>query len=243
MFVVATADFELYHDVVGELQDRAVSFTTIDPGAAVPPETTTVIVGPEDPHPTSADVEVVTATPGRGRQAVESALAVNANHDGRRIVGVDPGARPGIAVLVGATVVAAFQVPLSEAPALIREELAEADDPLVRIGDGARLHRVQLLEALSDVPVEVVDETGTTPSLGTGAGGSADILAAVNIARRAGHVVDPDRPDPTAGELTAIKEKSRRESPTGRELPDSLARRVAVGELTLSEALARHREE
>ena len=242
MLVVATADFELYHDVVGELRDRSVSFTTIDPGTAVPPEATAVIVGPDDPQPAGDEATVVTATPGHGRQAVETALAVDADQDGRRIIGVDPGARPGIAVLVGATVVAAFQVPIGEAPSLIREEVAEAEDPLVRIGDGARLHRVQLLEALSELPVEVVDETGTTPSLGTGASGSADILAAVNIARRAGRVVDPDRPEPTSGELTAIKEKSRRESPTDRELPDGLARQVALGELTLSEALTRHRE-
>lgn len=243
MLVVATADFELYHDVVEELQDRAVPFTTVDPGTTVPPETTAVIVGPEDPQPASEDVPVVTATPGKGRQAVETALTVNTDRDGRRIIGVDPGARPGIAVLVGTTVVAAFQVPLSDAPELIREEVAEADAPLVRVGDGARLHRVQLLEELSDVPVEVVDETGTTPSLGAGARGSADILAAVNIARRAGQAVDPDRPEPTAGELTAIKEKSRRESPTNRELPDALARRVALGDLTLSEARLRHRED
>lgn len=243
MLVVATDDFEVYHDVVGELQERDLSFTTVDPGASVPAATTAVIVGPDDPHPSTEAATVVTATPGQGRQAVESALAAAADQDGPRIIGVDPGARPGIAVLVGTTVVAAFQVPIGQAPNLIREELADATDPLVRIGDGARLHRIQLLEALADVPVEVVDETGTTPSLGTGASGSADILAAVNIARRAGRVVDPDRPEPTAGELTAIKEKSRRQSPTDRELPDDLARKVALGELTLSQALSRHRGE
>lgn len=243
MLVVATDDFEVYHDVIGELEDRSLTFTTITPGTPVPPETTAVIVGPDDPHPTDDDVAVVTATPGRGRQAVEAALAADTARDGRRIVGVDPGARPGIAVLVDNLVVAAFQVPLAEAPSIIREELADASDPLVRIGDGARLHRVQLLEALPELPVEVVDETGTTPSLGTGANGSADILAAVNIARRAGRDVEPERPEPTPGELTTIKEKSRRNSPTNRELPDGLARRVAVGELTLSEALDLHQAE
>ncbi len=32
MIVVATADFELYHEIVGDLRDRGVAFTTVKPG-------------------------------------------------------------------------------------------------------------------------------------------------------------------------------------------------------------------
>jgi len=85
----------------------------------------------------------------------------------------DPGERPGIAVLSGDTVVAAFQVPAAKAAEEVRREVEDAVDPVVRIGDGARLVGARLVDDLTDVPVELVDETGTTPYLGTGARGWA----------------------------------------------------------------------
>ena len=95
---------------------------------------------------------------------------------------------------------------------------------------------------LDDVPVELVDETGTTPSLGAGARGMGDVLAAVNIARLEGERVDSREVDPTAGELQRIKTESRDRSDGDRTIDAGLARRVAAGELTLDEALSEHRE-
>jgi hypothetical protein len=91
-----------------------------------------------------------------------------------------------------------------------------------------------------DIPVELVDERGTTPYLGTGARGMDDVLAAVNIARREGRRVESRQVDPTQGELDVIKARSRRASETNREIDDALARRVAAGDLSVEEALAEH---
>jgi hypothetical protein len=79
--------------------------------------------------------------------------------------------------LDGRPIVAAFDVPVGDAAAVVREEVAEAVDPLVRVSDGARLRSARVVEALDDVPIELVDETGTTPYLGTGARGMGDVLA------------------------------------------------------------------
>lgn len=76
------------------------------------------------------------------------------------MIGIDPGDRPGITVLTGETVVAEFTVPLADAADVVAEEAAEAADPLVRIGNGARLQGAQIIDDLNDVPVELVDETG-----------------------------------------------------------------------------------
>jgi len=103
--------------------------------------------------------------PGR---AVDQALAAVRGDGGRTIIGVDPGRKPGIAVLAGETVVAAFQVPLGDAVDLIQREAAEAPSPVVRIGDGSRLESAKLVTDLDDVRVELVDETGTTPTLAPG---------------------------------------------------------------------------
>lgn len=251
MIVVATADFEAYHGLVGELRDRGVTFTTVEPGDPLPEGTEVVVATAADPvaegggddRDGDADgppVEVVLADPEEPRRAVERALATLRGRAGRTVVGVDPGDRPGVAVLVGGQVRAAFQVPLSETARVVREEVEGAVDPLVRVGDGSRLQGTQVVEELDDVPVELVDETGTTPHLGTGARGMGDVLAAVNIALTPGERTDSVAVEPTAGEIQVVKNRSREH--TGTEtLPAELARLVALGELDLEEAIERHR--
>ncbi|WP_254840777.1 hypothetical protein [Natronomonas marina] len=237
MIVVATDDFEVYHGVVAELRDRDVRFTTVEPGAELPGDARVAVVGPEDEHP---DVPTVRADPADPRRAVEEAVALLRGEDGRTVVGIDPGDRPGVAVLHGEAVVAAFQVPAEEAADLVAEEVDDAADPLVRIGDGARLQGAKIVDDLA-VPVELVDETGTTPHLGTGARGMGDVLAAVNIARIEGERIEERDVEPTAGELQRIKDRSRERSDDDRSIDEELARRVATGELTIAEALERHR--
>ena len=247
MIVVATEEFELYHDVVGALRDRGVTFTTIEPGEELPDRTRAVITAPDDDvHPETWEkgVERVAATGDEDgvRRAVEEALAVVRGGEGRTVVGVDPGREPGVAVLSGGTVVAAFQVAAGEAADVIRGEIEGAADPLVRIGEGARLRGARLVDELEGVPVELVDETGTTPYLGRGARGMGDVLAAVNIARLDGERIDSRDVEPTPGELQSIKDRSRKRSAGDRTIDEALARRVAAGELTVEEALAEHRE-
>ena len=243
MIVVATDDFEVYHGVVNELRDRGVTFTTVEPNGDLPGETTVVVAAEGEDPPVPEDTPLVSADPENPRRAVDEVVAILRGGSGRTVVGVDPGERPGIAVLSGEMVVAAFTVPLSDAADVVREEVDDAVDPLVRIGDGARIQGAKVIDDLEDVPVELVDETGTTPYLGTGARGMGDVLAAVNIARLEGERVDARPIDPTPGELQRIKDRSREQSETNRAIDEHLARRVAAGELTVEEALAEHREE
>jgi len=239
VIVVATADFEIYHDVVGELRSRGVEFTTIDPGSELPEDARIAIVGPEDEQP---PIRTVRAEPGRPRRAVEEAVSALRGEEGRTVVGIDPGDRPGIAVLSGDTVVAVFQVPAEDVPAVIARETSEVVDPLVRIGDGARLKGAAIIDDIENVPIELVDETGTTPYQGTGVRGMGDVLAAVNIARREGEVIESREIEPTAGEIRRIQSRSREESEDGRSIDEALAKRVALGELSITEALRRHRK-
>jgi hypothetical protein len=244
--VVATEDFEVYHGVVNELRDRGVTFTTVEPGDSLP-DGARVLIRAEGDDTIDADeieaqsVETVVAVPDHPRRAVDEALARLRGGEGRTIVGIDPGTRPGIAVLSGDMVVAAFHVPLSDVAETVRREVEDAVDPVVRIGDGARLQGAQLIRELEEVPVELVDETGTTPYLGTGARGMGDVLAAVNIARLDGERVEGRDVEPTAGELQAIQNKSRERADDNREIDEELARRVAAGDLTLEEAMDEHR--
>jgi len=178
----------------------------------------------------------VRAAPGRAREAVTEALAAGSGT--RRTIGIDPGSKPGIAVLEGGEVVAAFQVPESRVGEVVRRETDVHPDAIVRIGDGARLRGSRIVDDI-DARIELVDETGTTPHLGTGARGMGDVLAAANIARREGEVITEREIEPTAGEIQAIKDRARERS-GDRTLPETLARKVAAGDLTIEEALGEH---
>jgi hypothetical protein len=240
VIVVATEDFEVYHGVVNELRDRGVAFTTIEPGDEWPEEADVAVIAAGESVETPDGVDVVQAAPDAPRRAVEAVISALRGGDGRTIIGIDPGERPGVAILNGDMVVAAFQVPAAEASEIVREEVEDAVDPVVRIGDGARLVGARIIDDIQSVPVELVDETGTTPYLGSGARGMGDVLAAVNIARLDGEEIESRTIEPTAGELQKIKDRSREESDTNRAISEGLARRVATGALTVEEALAEH---
>jgi hypothetical protein len=85
---------------------------------------------------------------------------------------------------------------------------------IIKIGNGARLVRTQLINSLLDlnIPVEVVDETGTSPLMGRGLHSSevSDII-------------------------------DTREHSNGKaSIPRYLTRKVAKGELTIEEAIEIH---
>ena len=241
MIVLATEDFELYHDAVSELQDRAVTFTTAELGTEFPDETAVVLTGTDDEITADPGVTVVRTASDEARSGVEQALAALRGEDGRTIIGIDPGEQPGIAVLSGGMIVATFQVPPDRVAEVVHSEAEGAANPVVRIGDGARLIGAQIIDDIEGLPVELVDETGTTPHLGAGTRGVADILAAVNIAQMEGERIEEREVEPTGGELKRIQERSRQLSEENRTIDAELARAVATGEMTIREALETHR--
>lgn len=72
MIVVATENFELYHEVVTELRPRGAAFTTVEPGDAIPDDAGVLLAGVDDD--VDAEMPVVRADPDAPRPAVEEAL-------------------------------------------------------------------------------------------------------------------------------------------------------------------------
>ncbi len=165
------------------------------------------------------------------------------------IIGIDPGKYPGVAVLGNNKTISVHHVSVGDVCPLIKRIMREYNDKklIVRIGHGARLIRSQLINGILDLglPVEMVDETGTTPHLGKGVHGQviSDIIAAINIARIPGKNVGKQFIEPSHGEVRVIQEHSREYSNGRSTIPRLLARAVAKGELTLDEAMERHKKD
>lgn len=168
-------------------------------------------------------------------------------HNRSLIAGIDPGRRPGIALISGDIVIAVHQVSVNEVEPFLKKLSHDyhARITLVRIGNGARLITTQIINALlqGGFKVELVDETGTTPYIGKNIHTNTvrDIIAAINIARIKGVPVGKMDVEPSRGEIRVIQESSRSLSDGRATIPRYLARQVAKGELTIDEAIEIHK--
>ncbi|HEX2022434.1 MAG TPA: hypothetical protein VHH36_06955 [Candidatus Thermoplasmatota archaeon] len=244
---IQTGDFSAYYDLVQVLRARGLSFVQILPGEPVPDHVGVVVTTAGEVAGVSHPSVVVYTTP---EETLTAALGLleGPGPFRRVVVGIDPGERPGVAILGDGRVLRLAQAPHPEAVGLVvSSTLAtlSAEHFLVRIGDGAPTFRDRILRSLApfDVRVEVVDERRSTPP--NAKPGERDTVAATRIALTPG---EPLRlPDawpvvPTEGELRDIQRKSRLASEGAVTISRHLARSVALGRLTLQEAVSRQQQ-
>jgi hypothetical protein len=201
---------------------------TIAPSDAIGREIGVVITSKEEASEIAFPNVVVASEP---EMTVNEAVRLLRNGAllGCAVIGIDPGEEPGIAVVSNGIVEAVYRVPLGQAVGVIERIKQTYSDIRVRIGHGARLASMHLANSLvaQGIPVELVDETGTSPYLGKGTGGTAisDIVAAI----------------PSKGEIRWIQERSRELSEGRTTISRQLAKRVAIGEITIKEALTEYK--
>lgn len=223
-------------------------FTTLRVGEPVPPGVDVVITtGPEaDVVAWEGEHLVIFDQPAA---TVDRAIRAERHLEpaGAIVVGIDPGRRPGIAVLAGDMVIAVHQVSVTEVEPMVKkiEREYRPAGMLVRIGNGARLITTQIINSLlqAGFRVELVDESGTTPHIGKDVHTHTvrDIIAAINIARIKGVPVGRREVEPSKGEIRVIQEASRSMSEGRATIPRYLARQVARGEITIDQAMELHK--
>jgi hypothetical protein len=244
---VQTADFSVYYDLVQALRSRGIPFLPLAAGDEVPIHVAVLVTtAAEAPRATHARVVAFT-TP---EATLEEALRLLDGHEAFRqcVIGVDPGERPGVAVLADGKVLRLVHAasPEDVRPA-VDDALAACPAArfLLRIGDGAPTYRDRILHALAglDLPVEMVDETRSTPPSGYHGNAERDTVAATHIALTPGEPIAPEHVGPvvpTDGELRDIQRKSRLASRGRFTIGRDLALGVALGEMTLEQAVSRH---
>lgn len=166
-------------------------------------------------------------------------MMLSADGDVKEIaVGVDPGIKPGFAVLGDGAVLMRTLASSPEAVGYMVEEVVHeypSANLIVRIGHGDRTNRNRIFNTIWDEghTVEIVDERNTTKRSQT-----PDEDAAVEIAMTPGYRPGKRQDtDPCPGEIRNIQRISRLESEGSLTVSKDLAKKVATGEISLGDAI------
>jgi hypothetical protein len=240
---LVTRDPALYSELAGFLRERRLSTVSLLPGQRIPDTAAVVLTSPEEAlaisHP-----RVLAVADGWDRRALGAAVAhaLEAGRpDGEMVVGIDPGPRPGYAILSGARCLGEGVLDSPEAAGTFAVQLRHrfpSSHLVFRVGLGDPPRRNRIVNALlaHHRPVELVDEHGTTPR---GHRRPRDPAAARSIARGVGRSVSDRLPTTfTPGEVANLQRLSREGSAGLVTIPRTSAHRVLRGEISLADAVA-----
>jgi len=232
-----TEDPKAYFEVIETLREEDLKFVSLDFFDPVPANVGVIITTEAERSKIEFDNIVADDDPdvavSRAKRILNGEKPVK-----NLTIGIDPGVRPGFAAL-GDGVVMAKSV--AESPESVRGKVDEllreypSANIVVRIGHGDRTNRNRIFNTLWDdgLRLEIVDERNTTKRSHT-----PDQDAALEIALTPGYSpCKKQEIEPCAGEIRNIQRISRLESDGSLTVSKELAKRVALGEISLNDAI------
>ncbi|HTP54811.1 MAG TPA: hypothetical protein VML94_07660 [Thermoplasmata archaeon] len=239
---LVTRDPALYHDLAGFLRERRLPSVSLLPGDRIPDRVAVVLTSPDEleliEHP-----RVLTVSEGGDRRALGAAITQAlqpSEPDDELVVGIDPGPRPGYAILSGARCIGEGILEGPEAAGALAAQLrhrfpGRALRFRVGVGDPPARNRIVNSLVRRFRTVELVNEDGTTPR---GRRRPRDAEAARSIARTSGTPVrEPMVGTFTPGEISNLQRLSREGSGGRVTISRSSAHRVLRGEISLADAV------
>ena len=233
---LVTEDFRFFHQMVRLLKEREEPFVSLGFDDPIPETVGAVITTNQERGRVHFDTVVSDGDPEVAFKAARSLL--RGKRFSRIVVGIDPGRTPGIAVIGDGRII---DTELVYCPEDVTETLVrmtrnlDYDVMLIRIGHGDPTNRNRIIHAVWPLTdqLEIVDESMTTKKTVT-----PDIDAAIMIAFTSGEQLDV-QPEvcPTPGEVRDIKRLSRIESGGRFTISTELATQVALGKISLVEAV------
>jgi hypothetical protein len=237
---VMTENFSVYYDLVKVLKERRIPFISLSFDDIIPGNVGLILTTFEEQPRIWFEHKLAITEKDDVSLIIDKALKIIQGKDvfARLIVGIDPGKRPGIAVLGDGEVLNVYQVDSPEKVVRILKRVLKTypnQEILIRIGHGAPTERNRIINVLFNfgVPIEMVDESHTTQKTV-----QPDIKAAIDIALSSGITIKSKlEVKPTAGEIRDIQRISRLESKGAITISKPLAEKVASGEITLEDAI------
>ena len=242
-----TDDFKLYHALVTKLKEFDRPFVSLSK-AEVPhlPRNVGVLITSEK---LGREVEfgnkVVCANVKDVDFAIEKAMDIlrGARVYRELVVGIDPGEKPGIAVMGDGELLSTFT---TRRPGEVADIVSKALSTYahgrsrIRIGHGDKANRNRIVNCLAveGLEADVVDEKSTTRR-GSADLDDPDIAAAVRIAQTK-RLARSRESSPTRGEVRNVQGRSRRLTDGRMTISKELAKLVAGGSITMKSAIRIH---
>ncbi|NJE10773.1 hypothetical protein [Thermococcus sp. MAR1] len=245
---IVTSDARVYYLATKVLKEYRIPFHSLRVGDKIPFDVEVVLTGEEDYSRVDFPVKVIV----RNENFIDELLAkLEGRERFKKIyIAIDPGERPGLSVVADNRVLEVHHLKSPRDVEIILDLLEKYPGAKIKIGHGAKRQRVLMLKALADLlgydyPITIVNESRTTPKVGgIDVSQVQDIVAAINIGLREGRETSIgeliDAKEPTKREIDDIKRRSR-ELSGNITISSKLAREVALGNLTLEEAIEKQR--
>ena len=246
---VYTKDFSLYHDLLKVLKRRKVAYVLLPSLKDVPQRISVIITSHSEFHDIKQKEAVAADAYDSLDHAVDVALRLLIGKEmyAKVFIGIDPGEFPGVAIVGDDVLLHKTQVESPEkVVSLIKQYLREypSTETMIRIGHGALIIRNRIINSLIPlhIPIEIVDETKTTPSKQISRC-EKDSEAAAAIALRSGGKVRMKLPlKPTRGAIKDIQRHSRQFTDGIFTISEKTAEDVLKGVLSLKEAVEKEKK-
>ena len=242
---VLTENFSVYYDLIKLLKNGKTPFISLSFDDIIPVNVGIIITTPEELSKITFKPTITISEKDDVTIIIDSAIKIIEGKDKLKsiVIGIDPGKRPGVAVLGDGEVLNVYQISSPEEVTRILKQVLKIypdQEILIRIGHGAPTERNRIVNALFNfgLPMELVDESHTTKKTI-----QPDIRAAIDIALSSGFPIKSKlEVNPTEGEIRDIQRISRLESKGAITIAKPLAKEVASGDLTLEEAIESQRK-
>jgi len=241
---VFTKDFSLYYDLIKTLKKRKIPYVSLSSIDHIPSRIGVILTSNNELHDIKSQKVIAADAYDTIDHAVDLTLQMLIGKDlySKVFIGIDPGDQPGIAVVGDDILLQKLNVETPEkVVTVVKRILREypAIETLIRIGHGSVLTRNRIINSLIplEIPIEIVDETKTTPSQQIRRF-ERDGEAAAVIALLAGGKVQKRLPlEPTKGEIRNLQERSRKLADGKFSISKKTAIEVLEGKIGLKEAI------
>lgn len=238
---VLTEDPILYAELTSMLRERSVPTMSLFPGERIPRGVRVVLTSEAE----AVRIDFPNKVIARKGHTVDTWTLLQvargvANMDEQFRVGIDPGPRPGFAIVTpqGHCIASGVLARPETAAVLARglQETLPQAQLRFHVGNGDRVRQVRIVNELlrQHLSVEIVDERGSTPH----GMRNNDAVSAFWIATQAGRsILRPLASTITPGEVREVQRRSRELSGGRLTIPRELALHVLEGDLSLEAAV------
>ena len=241
---IFTKNFGLFHDLVSTLKRRNTPYVALASIKHIPNRIGVVLTSHSEMHDITSPKVIAADTYETIDMAIDKALHLLIGKElyTRVFIGIDPGEKPGIAIVGDDILLQKTQVISPEHVIKTVKQLIKnhpSMEYLIRIGHGSILNRNRIINSLISlgIPIEIVDESKTSSSQQSKRT-MRDSEAAAAIALMKGGIVQRKLPlKPTRGDIKNIQEKSRQLTEGRFSISEKSALNVLKGKISLAEAI------